>query len=124
MSEDLREPYLQLLKLTLTGVGEARPNRARIRDDGVVEAVPLGDLDARVEGRDWPPNGLTMVGLKRLDNVRACIEQVLADGVPGDLVETGVWRGGTWMYIDYREANGIEDEIHRIEWTGAYWRKS
>jgi hypothetical protein len=25
---------------------------------------------------------------------------------------------------DYREAHGIDDEIHRIDWTGAYWRKS
>jgi Macrocin-O-methyltransferase (TylF) len=29
-----------------------------------------------------------------LANVRACVERVLADGVPGDLIETGVWRGG------------------------------
>ena len=24
---------------------------------------------------------------------------------------------------DYREAHGITDEIHEIDWTGAYWRK-
>jgi O-methyltransferase len=24
---------------------------------------------------------------------------------------------------DYREAHGIDDEIHEIDWTGAYWRK-
>ncbi len=25
---------------------------------------------------------------------------------------------------DYRDAHGIEEEIHQIDWTGSYWRKS
>jgi O-methyltransferase len=25
---------------------------------------------------------------------------------------------------DFRGANGISDEIHAVDWTGAYWRKS
>jgi O-methyltransferase len=40
-----------------------------------------------------------MVGLKRLDNVQRCVEEVLRDGVPGDLIETGVWRGGTAIFM-------------------------
>ena len=35
-----------------------------------------------------------MVGVRRLDNVQQCVTEVLQRGVPGDLVETGVWRGG------------------------------
>ncbi|MDQ2948006.1 MAG: TylF/MycF family methyltransferase [Acidobacteriota bacterium] len=49
----------------------------------------------RSEGRDWPPEAETMIGLKRLDQLQACITDVLASGVPGDLIETGVWRGGS-----------------------------
>lgn len=52
------------------------------------------DANRRAEGRDWPACAHTMVGLKRLDNVQFCVEDVLARGVPGDLMETGVWRGG------------------------------
>ncbi len=48
----------------------------------------------RADGRDWPHYAQTMVGVKRLANVRYCVERVIADGVPGDLIETGVWRGG------------------------------
>jgi O-methyltransferase len=48
----------------------------------------------REEGMDWPVRGHTMVGRKRLDNLQRCIETVLREGVPGDLMETGVWRGG------------------------------
>ncbi len=51
--------------------------------------------DARQEGRDWPLEAETMVGLKRLDNLQHCVTSVIRDDVPGDLIETGVWRGGS-----------------------------
>lgn len=36
----------------------------------------------------------TMVGRKRLDNITQCLDIVRTENVPGDLIETGVWRGG------------------------------
>lgn len=51
--------------------------------------------DLRSTGGDWPVHAETMVGLRRLENLQRCIDQVLCDDIPGDLVETGVWRGGT-----------------------------
>jgi O-methyltransferase len=41
-----------------------------------------------------------MVGLKRLDNLQDCIERVLADDIPGDLIECGVWRGGASIFMN------------------------
>lgn len=66
-----------------------------------VRMVEAGEFDAgrREEGRDWPADAETMIGMKRLANVRACVESVLADGVPGDLIETGAWRGGSCIYM-------------------------
>ena len=52
------------------------------------------DLKFRSEGMEWPAEAETMIGLKRLDNLHACIETVIRDQIPGDLIETGVWRGG------------------------------
>ena len=40
-----------------------------------------------------------MVGLKRLRNLRHLITQVLDEGIPGDFIETGVWRGGACIYM-------------------------
>jgi O-methyltransferase len=40
-----------------------------------------------------------MVGLRRLDNVERCIADLLAQDVPGDLVEAGSWRGGTTIFM-------------------------
>jgi hypothetical protein len=44
--------------------------------------------------------------------VQACVESVLADDVPGDLIETGVWRGGTSMFMRaVLKAHGITDRV-------------
>ena len=53
----------------------------------------------RAEGRDWPARAHTMVGMKRLDNLQFCVDSVLRNGVPGDLIETGVWRGGACIFM-------------------------
>ena len=53
----------------------------------------------RVQGRDMPGEALSMIGLIRLNNVRALAERALIDGVAGDFVETGVWRGGTTILM-------------------------
>lgn len=50
-------------------------------------------------GDDWPPTAETMVGLERLANVRELTERILRDDIPGDLIEAGVWRGGTTIYM-------------------------
>ncbi len=51
------------------------------------------------EGNYWPLYGDTMIGLKRLDNLQFCVESVIKDGIPGDLIETGVWRGGACIFM-------------------------
>jgi O-methyltransferase len=53
----------------------------------------------RFYGRGWPPGAHTMLGIKVLDNLQFCIEDVLAKRVEGDLIETGVWRGGATIFM-------------------------
>jgi hypothetical protein len=51
-----------------------------------------------------------MIGLRRLDNLQTCVEDVLRRGVPGDLIETGVWRGGaTILMRAVLKAHGVTD---------------
>lgn len=61
--------------------------------------VRRGDPAARAEGRDWPPTAETMIGTARLENVRRCCIDALQRGVPGDFMETGVWRGGATILM-------------------------
>lgn len=104
--------YLDLLKGCLT--------RELFIDEEVVDVLPAkswpyGDPDEfwamlelngwrlvqpgpgageRTEGTDYPPHAETMIGAARLDNLQEIVTRIVAEEVPGDLVETGVWRGG------------------------------
>jgi O-methyltransferase len=79
--------------------GEPEGLRDMLRGRGWRVVRPGADRATRAVGNDWPPHAETMVGLARLANVRDCVTTALADGVAGDLVETGVWRGGTAIYL-------------------------
>jgi O-methyltransferase len=84
---------------------------ARKRGLTIVQRKPFDAL-AREEGRDWPLFGYTMVGHRRLRHVRHCVEEVIRSGVPGDLMETGVWRGGCVIYMRaILRAFGITDRM-------------
>jgi O-methyltransferase len=53
-----------------------------------------------------------MIGLERLDNLQQCIEDVLAKRVPGDLIETGVWRGGATIFMRaLLKLDGVSDRV-------------
>ncbi len=52
------------------------------------------DPALRENGQDWPRSAHSMMGLKRLQNLRELAEAALREGVAGDFIETGVWRGG------------------------------
>lgn len=68
-----------------------RPLRAR-----ALELVRRTSFDAqtRREGRDYPVDAETLIGLRRLDNLQHCVTELLRQRIKGDLMETGVWRGG------------------------------
>ena len=55
--------------------------------------------DQRIDGKVWPVCADTMIGLHRLDNIQHCIEKVIEERVEGDLIETGVWRGGACIFM-------------------------
>lgn len=50
-------------------------------------------------GKDWPSTAETMIGLQRLDNIQQCIDQIITQKIPGDFIETGVWRGGATIFM-------------------------
>jgi O-methyltransferase len=71
--------------------------------------IPAAEREA---GTAWPLFGYTMVGERRLDNIQFCVEQVLKDGVPGDFIETGVWRGGASIFMrSLLSVHGVTDRL-------------
>jgi hypothetical protein len=63
--------------------------------------VVLRDMEQerKVPGSTWPSYAHTMVGMARLDNLQSATETVLKENIPGDLIETGVWRGGSCILM-------------------------
>lgn len=92
-----QDPNIDPLRCADPDIQRDRQAGASIRDDPRVWSSY--DPAEREEGKGWPRDAHTMVGLRRLENLRECVEQVLTDGVPGDLMETGVWRGGTCIFM-------------------------
>ena len=100
-AEGLRRAYLDLLKLTLCDLAGAGTGSVSRLLDGALASRELSgeDLRLRSAGLDWPLRGLTMIGLNRLDDLQACVESVVRDGVEGDLIEAGAWRGGASILV-------------------------
>lgn len=66
--------------------------------------------EERNTGKIWPGYADTMIGAKRLDNLQSCVETVIKDGIKGDFIETGVWRGGACIFMRaILKANNIHD---------------
>lgn len=57
------------------------------------------NLMARLEGRGFTNIGYTMTSKKRLDHLQECIENIIDKNVEGDFIETGVWRGGSTIFM-------------------------
>ena len=81
--------YLDLLKKTLT-------NTIYTTEPGEESEATFvrGFIDHYIQG-----SAISMLPLARLDNLQFCIDDVLKNGVPGDLIETGVWRGGATIFM-------------------------
>ncbi|MFI6930341.1 TylF/MycF/NovP-related O-methyltransferase [Streptomyces sp. NPDC050287] len=106
-AEDLAGTYLELMKRVLMRCADGEVFLAAPPDGAVSRAPSMEEME---NGVAMHPDADTMIGRPRLDNVQACIESVLRDGVPGDFVETGVWRGGTCVFMRaVLKAYGVQD---------------
>ena len=122
---DARSEYLDRIRRELTryGMRERMPAEWSLRRRLLVKAYgtlapifmrksPFGQRK-RDLGLDWPAEAETMIGMQRLTSLQHCVEKVLADDVPGDLVECGVWRGGASILMRAVLA-AYKDETRRV----------
>ncbi len=59
----------------------------------------MGGAQALRHGQSHRDNSITLVTIDRLDSVRELIESVVADNIHGDIIETGVWKGGVCIWM-------------------------
>lgn len=77
-------------------------------------AKPAHDEEARRVGYDWPATAHSMAGRLRLESLRDQVGTLLREGVAGDFIETGVWRGGACVLMrGVLAAHGVRDrKVH------------
>lgn len=93
MESLLRKLYLDSIKKTILGITYKDYS---VNSDNV--SLSLFEPVRRENGEDWPFLAHTMIGLKRMNNIQELAEKVFANEVPGDFIETGVWRGGACIW--------------------------
>lgn len=65
-----------------------------------VDSIISQEMDpARLEGLDWPTDAMTMIGLKRMNNLHDMLDYVRKNNIEGDFIETGVWKGGATIFM-------------------------
>ncbi|HQU49302.1 MAG TPA: TylF/MycF family methyltransferase [Casimicrobiaceae bacterium] len=103
---DLRERYLDLVRDSLVGLVHEDPSL----EERVAGGERPFDRARREEGRDWPSRALSMIGARRMLQLQRAAEFVIERGIPGDFVETGVWRGGACILMRaVLAAHGVTD---------------
>jgi hypothetical protein len=84
--------YLDVVRDTVCGL------TLRTQEHSVTPAIEISkgplNVTKRIVGEDWPSIGITMIGQKRLVNIEWALRYVIANNMPGDFIECGVWRGG------------------------------
>ena len=105
MTASAGDLYLDLLESCLLGL---------IYEDPAQDpwSAKVFDSKTRKLGRDWPLRAHSMIGKLRMRNLRASVLHVINKRIPGDLIETGAWRGGACIYMRaILKAWGVEDRI-------------
>jgi hypothetical protein len=100
------ELKLEFIKLILLGCISDKSivtnffEKEEYPNDSIINNLISQPVDPqRIEGMDEPNNGFTMIGKKRLDNLHNMLEYVRENNINGDLIETGVWKGGATIFM-------------------------
>ena len=89
--------HAQLLMRVVTGSVYPAVSYTGHIVDGELTKQPYEHF-LRKYGLDWPSVGHTMVGWVRLQQLYEALRTCALEGVPGDFLEAGVWRGGASIF--------------------------
>ena len=74
-------------------------DRNSLTDFEIINSTNEIQAAKSIFGTFWPKRAHTMIGLMRLENLQFCVEDIIKNNVQGDLIETGVWKGGTTIFM-------------------------
>ncbi len=128
----LRRRYLDLVRDSLIGVLFDDPEVAQRVDQEILVFDPVRPA----LGKDWPSRAFSNIGTHRMLQLQRAVEFLIERGIPGDFIETGVWRGCAMRaalgahgepcrpaVTDFRRQQGIDEPIYRIDESGVHWQR-
>jgi O-methyltransferase len=103
------EPDAEIIRDIITHRPDivAHIQAAREQGEEVLWPEPDGEI---YNPRNITEQVHTMIGRRRLDHLHGCLDTILAEQIPGDVIETGVWRGGATIFMrSHLAAHGVTD---------------
>jgi len=101
-----KKTYFDLCKRVLTDsisnkqiISKFFENSINLTESEINSALNDPIDEKTILGNFFPEKAHTMIGIKRLDNLQFCIEDVIKNDVEGELIETGAWRGGAAIFM-------------------------
>ncbi|MDQ0417163.1 O-methyltransferase [Croceifilum oryzae] len=106
-----RELYLELLKKAILFEIYLEHEHRYVQFLDIAKNAPISPTkENRQRGLDWPPIAHSMTGRERMNFLHQCMNAVMNENIEGDFVETGVWRGGSCIFMrGFLKSHGITD---------------
>ncbi len=114
LADDPKELYIDLMKKILCNTIYEDQSSAVFSGHRIKKNIPYHPI-RRENGLDWPAVAHTMIGMKRLNHIHECAKVILNENIPGDFIETGVWRGGAVILM--RAILKAYGDTHRLVWA-------
>jgi hypothetical protein len=108
----LNIPYVDVELNPIQPYGKLRTAILSIFKSAHIQLAHLrrGNYERRIAGHDFSDTAHSILSLKRLDNIQMCVETILNENIAGDLIETGVMRGGAVILMRAMlRAYGVHD---------------
>jgi O-methyltransferase len=74
--------------------------------------VEDGSFKENTRLRNFTHVAHTMIGRRRIENIHYCLNEIAKNNIEGDLIETGVWKGGATIFMrGFLAAHDIKDRL-------------
>lgn len=103
------QKHFEAIKLSIIGQLTDEQNeklfKDKLSDNELNEILKIRSTltNEQTQGLQWayeiPKSGISMIGLKRLDNIEKCAIDIFERKIEGDFIETGVWKGGACVFM-------------------------
>lgn len=96
------------------GASDLSNSLRKMRSEGAWLVTYVNGADGKpvevTQARNFAFIAHSMIGRARMNNLHECMRAVVADNIPGDFIETGVWKGGSTIFMrGFLKAHGIDN---------------